>query len=120
MLDMSISNNKPIGLLLEIRKLCLFAQNRFFWYRRRMNKVETVSNSNLTLNEKMILMPRREYNEFSLWKKEIKVNLDEKWFWTLEWQKKEAEADQATKSGKIMGPFSNHKKLLSALRGKRK
>lgn len=66
----------------------------------------------------LIVIPRKEYEEFSAWKKTVRVRLDEQWFWSPEWQKKEKIADKAIKSGKVAGPFSNHKELLSALKKK--
>lgn len=68
----------------------------------------------------LVIIQKREYQEFSLWKKAVRVQLNEKWFWTQEWQKKEAEADEAIQTGKIIGPFSSHKILLSALKRKKK
>jgi len=64
----------------------------------------------------IVVIPRKEYEDFSVWKKTVRVRLDEQWFWTPEWQKKEQAADRAIKSKKIAGPFSNHKELLSALK----
>lgn len=45
---------------------------------------------------------------------------DQAWFWTEEWQKKEREADEAILKGDVMGPFSNIKDALKALKKKRK
>ncbi len=66
------------------------------------------------------VIPKREYKEFLAWKKAIRVKFNEQWFWTSEWQKKEAEADDAINKRKVSGPFSNHKKLVAALKRKRK
>ena len=68
----------------------------------------------------LVVVPKREYEEFAKWKKSIKVRLNERWFWTTEWQKKEAEADRAIQQGRIIGPFSDYKKLLKALSKRRK
>lgn len=68
----------------------------------------------------LVVIPRKEYEEFNHWRKAVKVRLNERWFWTPEWQKKEAGADSAIRSGKIYGPFSNHKELIAALKRKRK
>lgn len=46
--------------------------------------------------------------------------MSDKWFWSSAWQKKEAEADEAIRSGKVSPPFSDHKKLLLALKRERK
>ena len=68
----------------------------------------------------LVVVPKREYREFSLWKKAVKVRLDEQWFWTPEWQKKEAEVDEAIRTGKVVGPFRDHRRLVAALKHKRK
>lgn len=73
----------------------------------------------LAKKDDLVIIPKREYREFSLWKKNIRIRLDEHWFWSAEWQKKEAEADEAIRAGKIIGPFSDHKKLIAALRRKK-
>ena len=66
----------------------------------------------------LVVMPRKEYERFSMWKKTIRIQLDEEWFWTPEWQKKEAAADKAIRAKKISSPFSNHEELLAALKKK--
>lgn len=45
---------------------------------------------------------------------------DQAWFWTEEWQKGEREADEAIQKGDLIGPFSNIKDALKALKKKRK
>jgi len=45
---------------------------------------------------------------------------DQAWFWTKEWQKGEREADEAILKGDLVGPFSNIKDALKALKKKRK
>ena len=67
----------------------------------------------------LVLVPRKEYEAFLGWRKNIKVRFDDAWFWTPEWQEKEAEADMAIASGRVRGPFSNHKDLIAALNRKR-
>jgi AbrB family looped-hinge helix DNA binding protein len=44
---------------------------------------------------------------------------DQAWFWTKEWQKGEREADEAILKGDLVGPFSNIKDALKALKKKR-
>ncbi|MCJ7577819.1 MAG: AbrB/MazE/SpoVT family DNA-binding domain-containing protein [candidate division Zixibacteria bacterium] len=44
---------------------------------------------------------------------------DQAWFWTKDWQKKEREADEAILKGDLVGPFSNIKDALKALKKKR-
>lgn len=45
---------------------------------------------------------------------------DQAWFWTKEWQKSEREADEAILKGDLVGPFSNIKDALKALKNKPK
>ncbi len=68
----------------------------------------------------LVLVPKKEYQEFFAWKKAVKIRGYERWFWTPEWQKKELEADKAIQSGKVSISFSDHKKLTTALKSKRK
>ncbi|OGZ96294.1 MAG: hypothetical protein A3J10_04040 [Candidatus Sungbacteria bacterium RIFCSPLOWO2_02_FULL_54_10] len=74
----------------------------------------------LTKHGDLVVIPRREYEEFSHWKKAAKVRTDEQWFWMPEWQRKEREADEDIRAGRIIGPFSDHKKFLAALKSKKK
>ena len=74
----------------------------------------------LIKNDDLVIIPRREYQEFSHWKKTVKARPGERWFWTPEWQKKEREADEAIHTGKVRGPFSDHRTLLAALKRKQK
>lgn len=73
---------------------------------------------NLAQKNDLVVIPRKEYERFSMWKKTVRVQLDEQWFWTPEWQKKEEVADKAIRAKKIAGPFSNHKDLLASLKKK--
>lgn len=68
----------------------------------------------------LVIIPRKEYEAFSKWKHSVRVRLNEQWFWTPEWQKKEAEADAAIRHGKVSRAYTDHRKLLSALKSKRK
>ena len=63
----------------------------------------------------LIVIPKEEYDAFSEWRRAVKVRLDERWFWTPEWQQKEAEADWAIQAGRVSGPYSNLKALRAAL-----
>lgn len=67
-----------------------------------------------------VVVPRKEYEQFSTWKKTVRVQLDEQWFWTPEWQRKEALADKAIRSKKVSGLFTTHKKLIAELKKKHK
>ena len=73
---------------------------------------------NLAQKDDFVIIPRTEYERFSIWKKTVRVQLDEEWFWTPAWQKKEEAADKAIRAKKISGPFSNHKDLLVSLKKK--
>ena len=69
----------------------------------------------LAKKDDLVIITKKEYDEFSRWKQVVRVRLDERWFWTPEWQRKETEADAAIRGGKITGPFSDQKKLIAAL-----
>jgi hypothetical protein len=81
--------------------------------------------STITVSKKMgaendvVVIPRKEYEAFSQWKQSVRVRVDEHWFWTPEWQKKEAEADRAIRRGKVSPAYTNHRLLLSALKRRR-
>ena len=68
----------------------------------------------------LVVIPRREYEAFSKWKHSVRVRVNEHWFWTPEWQKKEAEADRAIRHGNVSREYTNHRKLISALKRKRR
>lgn len=74
----------------------------------------------LTQKGDLVVILKREYEEFSRWKKSIQIRLDEQWFWTPTWQAKEHEADEAIQTGRIKGPFSDPKKLIAALKRRKK
>ncbi len=85
-----------------------------------MNKIVTIPNpKSLGKEKELVLIPKKEYEEFHALKQAVHIRKGEEWFWTPEWQKKELEADMAIRSGKISGPFSDSKKLLSFLKKKR-
>ena len=46
------------------------------------------------------------------------IHPDQEYFFTKEWQKKEAEAEQDIAEGKIVGPFENSQDALKALKTK--
>lgn len=48
------------------------------------------------------------------------ISRDQEWFWSKEWQKKEREADQDIKAGRVSGPFTNAKDLILHLDGLKK
>ena len=64
----------------------------------------------------LVVIPRKEYEAFTQWKKVISIRAGEQWFWTPEWQKKEAEADHAIRKGEISDSFSDHGELMKALK----
>ena len=67
-----------------------------------------------------VLVPRSEYQAFKRWHESVRIQLDDAWFWTLEWQKKEAEADKDIQKGKVSGPFSDVRSLMRDLKTKTK
>lgn len=71
-----------------------------------------------TQKDDLVVIPRKEYERFSIWKKTVRVQLRDQWFWTPEWQKKEEAADKAIRAKKMVGPFSTHKDLLASLKEK--
>ena len=44
------------------------------------------------------------------------IHPEQSYFYTPEWQKKEAEADEAIAKGEILGPFDNAKDAIKALK----
>jgi AbrB family looped-hinge helix DNA binding protein len=44
------------------------------------------------------------------------IHPDQEYFFTKEWQEKEAEADKDIAAGKLVGPFENAKDALEALK----
>ncbi len=68
----------------------------------------------------LVVIPKQEYQAFSLWKNTVKIQMEDAWFWTPEWQKKEQEADEAIQSAKLKGPFVDHASLIRALKRKKK
>ena len=44
------------------------------------------------------------------------IHPDRAYFYTPEWQKKEAEADEAIAKGEVLGPFDNAKDAIKALK----
>ena len=45
------------------------------------------------------------------------ISKDQAWFWTKEWQKKEKEADEDIKTGRLSGPFTSARELTKHLDG---
>jgi CO dehydrogenase/acetyl-CoA synthase alpha subunit len=76
----------------------------------KTGKTKTFSDKDL------VTIPRKEYELFSIWKKTVRVHLDEQWFWTPQWQKKEREADKAILAKKVSSQFSNHDELIAELK----
>lgn len=66
----------------------------------------------MTRKGDLVIIPRKEYEEFLDLKKTI--SKDQQWFWTKEWQEKEQEADKALKKGEYK-KFKNVKDLLKDL-----
>lgn len=76
-----------------------------------MNNVVTIPKKG-----EFVLVPKKEYDEFSALKKAIKIRRGEEWFWTPEWQKKELEADKDVIKGRISGPFVSARELIKHLK----
>lgn len=74
----------------------------------------------LASQDDLVIIPKQEYEAFSKWKHSVRVRLNEQWFWTPEWQKKEAGADAAIRHGKLSRAYADHLELMSALKRKRK
>ena len=73
---------------------------------------------NLMKKGDLVIIPRKEYEGLLDFKKAI--SKDQSWFWTKEWQKKEKEADDDIKAGRVSGPFDNAKDLIKHLNGLKK
>lgn len=86
-----------------------------------MNKIVTIPNpKSLEQAKELVLISKKEYEEFKALKQAVQIRKGEEWFWAPEWQKREFEADFAIRTGKTSGPFSDHEKLLAALKKKGK
>ena len=64
----------------------------------------------------LVILPRREYVAFEKWRKTMTIKNEDAWFWTPEWQKKEAEATDDIKKGRVYGPFKTAKELMASLK----
>ena len=64
----------------------------------------------------LVLIPKKEYEKLLSISKIIPR--DQLWFWTKEWQKREKEAEEDIKAGRVYGPFSSEKELLKSLKSK--
>ena len=61
----------------------------------------------------LVAIPRSEYEGYLNFFKFI--DKDQLWFWTKEWQKKEREADEDIRKGRVSGPYGTKKELRMAL-----
>lgn len=68
-------------------------------------------------NKELIAVPKEEYERFLFVSKII--DKDQLWFWTKQWQKKEAQADRDIRQKKLKGPFYSGKELVKALKSKK-
>ena len=68
----------------------------------------------------LVVIPRHEYEAFPKWKRAVCVRVHENWFWTPEWQKKEAEADRAIRYGNVSQGYARHRELILALKHRRR
>ena len=72
------------------------------------------------MDKGVVTVPKKEYQEFRLWLKFRQfIPLDQVWFWTTEWQKKEHEAEQDIRAGRLSGPFVSGKDLMRSLKTKK-
>ena len=71
-----------------------------------------------TQRQDRVSVPRKEYQAFRRWYKTVRIQLDESWFWSPEWQKKEREADEDIRKGKVSGPYSDVRSLIRDLKRK--
>ena len=46
------------------------------------------------------------------------VDTEDAWFYTKEWQAKEAEADADIAAGRVKGPFATTEEMIKSLKGK--
>ena len=67
----------------------------------------------LTKGEELIIIPRKEYENFLRISKKIAEG--QEWFWTKEWQEKEKEADWDIRLRKLSHPYKTKKELRTAL-----
>ena len=60
-----------------------------------------------------VSISKKEYQLFQ--KVRRAIDLDQLWFWTTEWQKKERQANKDIAEGRMSGPYENSDDLTSAL-----
>lgn len=72
----------------------------------------------VTKGEELIVIPRKEYEDFLKFSKMI--SKDQLWFWTKEWQEKEKQADKDIQNNKVSPPHKTKKELRAALNGLKK
>lgn len=76
----------------------------------------------ITNGRDLVIIPREEYEGLLDLKKAMPKKAlpkDQAWFWTKKWQKKEREADEDIKKGRVCGPFTNAKDLIKSLKSKK-
>jgi len=78
--------------------------------------MDPITISKKLIKDDLVIIPRKEYERllhiFKI------IPRDQLWFWTKEWQKREKEAEEDIKAGRIFGPFSSEKELLKSLKSK--
>lgn len=67
----------------------------------------------LTKKGELVIIPRKEYEEFLRISKIIPK--DQEWFWTKEWQEKEKEATKDIRLKNVSTPYKTKKELQVAL-----
>jgi len=69
------------------------------------------------IKDDLVLIPKKEYEKLvAIFKIIPKEQL---WFWTEEWQKREKEAEEDIRAGRVYGQFSSGKELLKSLKSKK-
>lgn len=82
-----------------------------------MNKVLTIPDPRaFSRADELVVVSKKEYEEFTALKKAIQIRKGEEWFWTPEWQKKELEADRDIVRGRVSGPFVSARELIKHLK----
>ena len=84
-----------------------------------MNNVVTIPRE-LAERGDLVMIPKVDYRAFRQWQKSVKIDPEDAWFWTPEWQKKEREADEDIKNGRVHGPFKTSREFFVALNDSKK
>jgi len=73
------------------------------------------------MNKTAVVIPKNEYKEYQRWRELRRfIPVDQLWFWTRDWQRKEWEAEEDVKAGRLSGPFTSSRELVKSLKSKRR